>query len=360
MYLHSPHSTATAHNFAINTAVLYEEKLVKTKKHVLVTGGAGMIGSNLVKRLCALEYHVSVVDNLWRGHKAYLLDENDRPVIDMERDFHNLNLAIPGVLDPLLKQGVDYVYHLADIVAGIKFVFANQGWIFRQNLLINSNTIASVREHGVKGFIYVGTACSFPAHKQTGVDAPPLREEDIYPAAPESAYGWSKLMGEYETELMGKEAGIPVSILSLHNVYGAPCDFSEDSGQVIPSLVRKAIRFPKEPFVVWGSGTQGRAFVHIDDVVNALVTTIDKGMGQGAIQIGPDICVSIRQIAETIAAISGKNIPITFDTNRPEGDRGRCADYKKARRVLGWSPQVSLSDGLTRTYRWIEQRIQEN
>ncbi len=328
-----------------------------TRKHVLVTGGAGMIGSNLVKRLVKLGHRVSVVDNLWRGCKDYLLDEAGKPVIDMERDFHALDLTIPGMLDPLLKQGVDYVYHLADIVAGIKYVFANQGWIFRQNLLINTNTIASVREHGVKGFIYVGTACSFPAHKQTGVDAPPLKEEDLYPAAPESAYGWSKLMGEYETELMGKETGIPVSVLSLHNVYGTPCDFSEDSGQVIPSLIRKAVRFPKEPFVVWGSGAQGRAFVHTDDTVDALVAAMNKGLGQGAIQIGPDVCISIREIAKTIVDISGRDIQIAFDASRPEGDRGRRADFSKARRVLGWSPRVTLRDGLTQTYRWIEQRI---
>jgi nucleoside-diphosphate-sugar epimerase len=331
-----------------------------TRKHMLVTGGAGMIGSNLVKRLVTLGHRVSVVDNLWRGRKEYLLDESGKPVIDMGRDFHALDLTVPGMLDPLLKQGVDYVYHLADIVAGIKYVFAHQGWIFRQNLLINSNTVASIREHGVKGYIYVGTACSFPAHMQTGVDAPPLKEENLYPASPESAYGWSKLMGEYETELMGKETGIPVSILSLHNVYGTPCDFSEDSGQVIPSLIRKAIRFPKEPFVVWGSGAQGRAFVYTDDIVDALVAALDKGLGQGAIQIGPDVCISIRQIAETIVAISGRDIPITFDASRPEGDRGRCADYSKARRVLGWSPQVTLRDGLAQTYRWIEQRIQKD
>lgn len=331
-----------------------------TRKHVLVTGGAGMIGSNLVKRLVTLGHRVSVVDNLWRGRQEYLLDEAGKPVIDMAQDFHAFDLTAPGMLDPLLKQGVDYVYHLADIVAGIKYVFANQGWIFRQNLLINTNTLASVRGHGVKGFIYVGTACSFPAHKQTGVDAPPLKEEDLYPAAPESAYGWSKLMGEYETELMGKETGIPVSVLSLHNVYGTPCDYSEDSGQVIPSLIRKAVRFPKEPFVVWGSGAQGRAFVHTDDIVDALVAAMDKGLGHGAIQIGPEECLSIRQIAETIVAISDRDIRITFDASRPEGDRGRRADYAKARRVLGWSPRVTLRDGLTQTYRWIEQRIQKD
>jgi len=315
-----------------------------------------MIGSNLVKRLVASGHEVLVVDNLWRGKKEYLRRDDGSFAIDLERNFFDVDLAVPGAADSLM-QGVDFVFHLADIVAGIGYVFNNQGSIFRQNLLINSNVVAAARRYPPKGFIYVGTACSFPAHKQTGVDASPLREEDQYPAAPESAYGWSKLMGEYEVMLMGKESGIPVSILILHNVYGTPADFDPRTSQVIPSLVRKAIRYPEEPFVVWGSGNQGRAFVHVDDVVDALVAAMDKGLGAGPIQIGPDRCTSIREIAETIVAISGKPIEIRYDCSKPEGDRGRCADFAKSRRVLGWQPRTTLREGLGELYDWIAKRV---
>jgi len=318
-----------------------------------------MIGSCLVKRLASLGHSVAVVDNLWRGRKEYLLDESGEPVIDLERQLHVHDLTIPGQLVTLLD-GMDFVYHLADIVAGIGFVFNNQGAIFRQNLLINSNVVDSIRRHPVKGYVYVGTACSFPKDRQYGVEAPPLKEEDIYPANPESAYGWSKLMGEYEALLMEEETGIPVSILSLHNVYGTPCDFSETSSQVIPSLIRKAVRYPEEEFVVWGSGAQGRAFVHTRDIVDALVATLPRGLGQGVIQIGPDSCSSIRQVAETIVEASGKDIKISYDTSRPEGDRGRCADYSKARRILGWQPKVDLDTGIDETYHWIQARIKDN
>jgi len=325
-------------------------------EHILVTGGAGMIGSNLVKKLVSLGYRVSVADNLWRGRKEYLLADGEY-VIDMERDFHLLDLAVAGALDPILD-GVSYVYHLAEIVAGIGYVFSNEGDIFHQNMLINSNTIASVRRNPVKGFIYVGTACSFPADKQTGVDAPPMKESDQYPAFPESAYGWSKLMGEYETFLMEKETDIRVSVLVLHNVYGTPTDYSDERGQVIPSLVRKAIRYPGEDFVIWGSGAQGRAFVHVDDVVDALVRTLQRGLGEGVIQIGPDVCTSIREIAEHIAAIADKGLEIQYDLSKPEGDRGRCADYGKARRVLGWEPATDLRSGLNDLYAWIKHELE--
>jgi GDP-D-mannose 3',5'-epimerase len=324
-------------------------------EHILVTGGAGMIGSNLVKKLVSLGYRVSVADNLWRGQKEYLLEDGEF-VIDMEKEFHLLDLAVPGALDSILHD-VDYVYHLAEIVAGIGYVFRNEGDIFHQNMLINSNTIHSVRSNPVKGFIYVGTACSFPAEKQTGVDAPPMKESDQYPASPESAYGWSKLMGEYETFLMEKETDIKVSVLVLHNVYGTPSDYSEDRGQVIPSLIRKAICHPEEDFIIWGSGAQGRAFVHVDDVVDGLVRTLDRGLGEGVMQIGPDICISIREIAEHVVEIADKGLEIQYDLDKPEGDRGRCADYSKAREVLGWQPRKDLRKGLRELYAWVENEL---
>jgi GDP-D-mannose 3', 5'-epimerase len=324
---------------------------------ILVTGGAGMIGSNLVRRLVKKGFDVSVVDNLWRGKREYLLDENGSYVIDMDRGFHEIDLSINDDIDHIIA-GADFIFHLADVVAGVDYVFNNQGSVFRHNLLINSNLISAVRRNPVKGFIYVGTACSFPAELQTGVDARPLREEDQYPAAPESSYGWSKLMGEYETFLMERETDIPVSVLTLHNVYGTPCDFGEEKSQVIPSLIRKAVAYPEKEFVVWGSGTQGRAFVHVDDIVDALVLAMEKGLGKGLIQIGPDSCTSIKDIAEMINDISGKNMDIVFDTSKLEGDKGRCADYSKAKTVLGWEPRVDLREGLADLYNWIGERIQ--
>jgi len=316
-----------------------------------------MIGSNLVKRLVNDGNEVIVVDNLWRGKLEYLEDETGKSIIDLENNFYDRDLSILGACDDLLEN-IDFVYHLADIVAGIDYVFSNQGYLFRQNNLINSNVITSVRNstYKVKGFIYVGTACSFPLTRQNSLDVIPLREEELYPAEPESAYGWSKLMGQYETELLEKETGIPCSILMFHNVYGAPCDFGVRS-QVIPALIRKAINFPSEEFIVWGSGEQGRAFIHVDDIVEALVLTKDKGLGQGIIQIGPSICTSIKEIAEKVVEISGKEIIVIYDTSKPEGDKARSADYSKAKSILGWEPKVDLDNGLRNQYEWILSRM---
>lgn len=319
-----------------------------------------MIGSNLVRRLVDMGEEVFVVDNLWRGKMEYLINDSGIPIIPLETHFFNRDISVPEACEDLIGK-VDFVYHLADIVAGIDYVFRNEGSIFRQNILINSNVIASVRQSGKRldGFIYVGTACSFPLTRQNSLNVIPLKEEEMYPAQPESAYGWSKLMGQYETELMEKETGIPCSVLTLHNVYGSPCDFDERS-QVIPALIRKAINYPKEEFIVWGSGTQGRAFLHVSEVVDALLMARGKGLGKGMIQIGPSVCTSIREIAETVVKISGKDIQIKYDTTKPEGDKARSADYSKARTVLGWEPCVPLEAGIREQYKWIQAQMNQD
>jgi GDP-D-mannose 3', 5'-epimerase len=328
--------------------------------NILVTGGAGMIGSNLVKKLVELKHQVMVVDNLWRGKLAYLIDpHSNKPFIDLEKNFFNIDLS-KEITDTEPFKKADYIIHLADVVAGIDYVFNNQSNLFRQNILINSNVIELAKKIKAKGFIYAGTACSFPAHLQNSFDYRLLKEEDLYPANPESAYGWSKLMGIYETELLEKDFGIPGLTLMFHNVYGAPCDYSASRSQVIPALIRKAIRYPQEDFIVWGSGKQGRAFIHIDDIVNALILGLEKGMGKGYIQIGPDKSTTIAEIASHIVRISGKNISVVFDVTKPEGDKARAADSSKAMQVLGWKPSISLEEGLVKTYRWIENQIRRD
>ena len=327
-------------------------------KSVMVTGGCGMIGSNLVKRLVKEGWDVYVTDNLWRGKLEYLNDENGKPVIDINTHFYKNDLSIYEQAEEVIGK-TDYVVHLADIVAGIDYVFANQGELFRINNLINSNLFAACRKAGkenVKGLMYVGTVCSFPLTRQNELNPEPLREEELFPAFPESAYGWSKLMGQLEIGYLEEETGIPCCTLMFHNVYGTPTDFGVRS-QVIPALIRKAVNYPKEEFIVWGSGEQGRAFIHVNDIVNALVLALEKGWGHGWIQIGPSYCTSIKEIAYKVAEISGKEIEPYFDTTKPEGDKARCADYSKAKEILGWEPTISLDEGLRESYEWIEKQI---
>ena len=130
----------------------------------MVTGGCGMIGSNLVKRLVKEGWDVSVVDNLWRGRIEYLNDDDGRPVIDLKKKFFQLDLMNYSYAEAVIGT-TDYIVHLADVVAGIDYVFKNQGEIFRMNNQINSNVFSACRKAGadkIKGVLYVGTVCSFP------------------------------------------------------------------------------------------------------------------------------------------------------------------------------------------------------
>jgi len=327
-------------------------------KKLLVTGGAGLIGSNLVKVLSDhSQYQIKVVDNLWRGRKENLVGSQGSG-FDIEKDFLELDLSDYANCE-FATRDVDLVVHLADIVAGIDYVFRHQYFLFQKNIQINSNLLKAAIKNDVEKILYVGTACSYPASKQSEVTDVLLREEDAYPAEPESSYGWSKLMGEYEIELATNEGLIDSSILRLHNVYGPPCEIDPRRSQVIPALCRKAVEFPEAEFVVWGSGNQRRAFVFVTDVVDAIVRSIDHGFGQGVIQIGASESISISQIAKKIVSISQKDIEIKFDKSKPEGDVDRKADFSKAKNLLGWEPKVTTDKGLAETYRWVDKQVKK-
>jgi nucleoside-diphosphate-sugar epimerase len=187
-----------------------------------------------------------------------------------------------------------------------------------------------------------------------------LDETQLFPAEPETSYGWSKLMGLYETELLQQDTSILCCNLMFHNVYGTPCDIGERS-QVIPSLIKKAINYSdNNDFEVWGSGNQGRAFLHVDDAVKSIILAMRKGYNAGCIQIGPDKCITIKEIAETIVKISGKNINIKYDTSKPEGDFGRCANFDKASKIIGWYPTVEIEKGLLDMYKHIDNKITDD
>ena len=332
---------------------------IKKKYKILVTGGAGMIGSNLVKKLVLKGYKVYVADNLWRGKKKYLFSKNNKLVIP-EKNFYQVDLSqYKNCLKVTNK--MDVVVHLADVVAGINYVFSNESFVFNSNILINSNTLKACIANKVKKYIYAGTACSYPKSKQSIINPPPFKEEDVYPAEPESAYGWSKLMGEYEAELAFKEKLIDIEILRLHNVYGSPSELDPAKSQVIPALCRRVIEQKNFELLVWGSGKQKRAFVHVDDVVDGFIKTINKKTKfSGVIQLGPDFSTSIADIAKKIVLLSKKNLSIKYDKSKPEGDFDRMANNTRAKKILNWSSKIPLDKGLKKVLDWCKLELSKN
>lgn len=315
-----------------------------------------MIGSNLARTLLEEGNRVIGVDNFWRGRSSVVssLQQHFPTQFEFfERDLKDTS-SIVGLLG-----SVNHVYHLADVVAGINFVFANEYFVWSENTRINSSVLAQVLNSSSKpSLTYVGTSCSYPMELTKNHSAPrALIETDIFPANPESSYGWSKLIGEYEILLAEAESDLEASILRLDNVYGYPCELQPQKSQVIPALVVKAINAGPEPLEVWGSGNQRRSFIHVGDVVQALRYSRERGLGKGPIQIGPGESVSIRSIAERVREISGKSFEIHYDLTKPEGDGDRYADISKAKNLLGWEPQISLEEGLADLFDRIEREL---
>lgn len=323
---------------------------------ICVTGGAGMIGSNLVKRLFSENHNVIVIDNLWRG-KLENLFVNGKPLIDLEADFFKIDLSDQTYIEKvnLIINNVDVVVHLADIVAGIGYVFNKQYEIFTLNNAINTNLFRAALNTNIKKLIYVGTACSFPLELQKSLEAE-LKDDDLFPANPESAYGWSKLIGQLELKYLSEIVSFAINTLMLHNVYGPNCEYKGERTQVIPSLIHRVLEAKEgDTIEVWGSGGQGRAFIYVSDVVDAIVGSIHKSPLPEYMQIGPNNCTSIKELIEALIEISGKNLSIHFDTTKPEGDKGRFANYENSKKAINWSPKVGLQEGLKLTYEWVKK-----
>ncbi len=314
-----------------------------------------MIGSRLVELMLKNSFEVTVIDNLWRGKFKYLQNIEG---FDIDNNFINQDLSINEPFESLKEKSFDYIIHLADIVAGIGYVFGNEGYIFNVNNKINSNVVRYALEINVDKFIYVGTACSFPKDLQNGIDSI-LCESDLFPADPESAYGWSKLVGSLEMRFLFQNSGINYTTLMLHNVYGPNCDFSQGKSQVIPSLIYKSLTEPaNEPLIVWGSGKQSRAFIHVDDVCDAIIKTLNcKKKLPEFIQIGPDKPITIGQLAQLIIKNSGISRVIDFDLTKPTGDFGRGCSSDLAKEFLNWDQKIIIDDGIKNLIEWMSHEL---
>ena len=317
--------------------------MIATRK-IFVTGAAGMIGSNLVRDLLSRDEIVIGVDNFWRGRReniqAYFSNDN---FTFYESD---LTLDTNWCLD---MNSNDILIHVADIVAGIGYVFGNEWRVFQENVKINSAIAVATERQKPSKLIYLGTACSYPQQLQRSVEDSVLREEDKYPADPESGYGWSKLIGEIEFQLVVQKLHTRLITLDLHNVYGWPCVYNDATSQVIPALINRAIESESGELDVWGDGTQGRAFLHVSDVVSAIAAAIDYEGDLANFMIGPSKCTTIQHVAELLA--NNQDLPIeriNYDKDKPTGDIGRYADASQAKEHLKWEPTSDLDFEIAR------------
>jgi nucleoside-diphosphate-sugar epimerase len=254
-------------------------------------------------------------------------------------------------------RGADHVYALAADMGGMGFISANHAVILRNNALINLHTMEAARVHEVSRYLYTSSACVYPDELQTETDVKPLREEDAYPANPQDAYGWEKLVTEKLAEYYAADFGLLTRIIRFHNIFGPYGTYDGGREKAPAALCRKVARaVDGSEIEIWGDGEQTRSFCYIDDCVEGIYRIMMSDFS-GPLNLGTDRLVTINELAEIIIGISGKTDIALRHIDGPQGVRGRNSDNSRIRNVLGWEPEISLEEGLAPTYRWIEKQV---
>ena len=313
---------------------------------VLVTGAGGFIGHHLVSYLKRKGYWVRGVDI---KHPEFSPTEADQfELLDLRR--------WPNCLQA--TRGVQEVYALAADMGGMGFISAHHAQILHNNLLINIHTLEAAQVNDVERYLFTSSACVYPEYLQEDADVTPLKEEDAYPALPQDAYGWEKLVVERLCTHYREDNGIETRLVRFHNIFGPLGTWMGGREKAPAALCRKiaVAKLTGNPVIeIWGDGEQTRSFCYIDDCVEG-IHRLMRSEYHEPLNLGQDRMVTINQLADIIAQIAGVEIEKEHVPG-PQGVRGRNSDNARLRRVLEWEPQITLEEGLAQTYAWIEEEV---
>lgn len=301
---------------------------------ILITGGAGFLGSHLVEQL------------LDKG----VLKQNLRIPRSRDTDLRFWENCVQAVHD------VDIVIHLAAKVGGIGYNQNNPATLFYDNAIMGIQLMEAARREGVDKFVQVGTVCSYP--KFTPV---PFKEDDLwngYPEETNAPYGLAKKMLLVQAQAYRQQYGFNAIYLLPVNLYGPRDNFDPQASHVIPALIKKFIdakREGKEVVEVWGTGKATREFLYVEDAARGIVLATERYNGQDPVNLGSGMEISIKDLVILIADLTQYTGKITWDTSKPDGQPRRCLNVTRATKEFGFNAKTDFKTGLKNTIKWYEQ-----
>jgi GDP-L-fucose synthase len=296
---------------------------------ILVTGGGGFLGSHLVERLVADGEDVVVPR---------------RADVDLTRPDDTARL--------FLEAEPELVFHLAAEVGGIGANRANPGRYWYANLMMGANVLEQARLYGVSKLVVVGTVCAYPKHTPV-----PFREDDLwngYPEETNAPYGVAKKSVLVGAQAYREQYGLNSIFLLPANLYGPRDNFELDTSHVIPALIRKMMEAEGE-VVLWGDGSPTREFLYVEDCAEGLLRAAELYDGPEPVNLGTGVETSIRELAETIAELTGFEGEIRWDTSMPNGQPRRSLDASRAAELFGFRAATPLPEGLQQTIAWYRE-----
>jgi len=324
-------------------------------KKCLVLGAGGFIGNAMVSRLKAQGHYVAGADikrpafNKTAADYWFGCDLSDGEVVDEVFACKKM---------PFDKW--DCVWQFAADMGGAGYIFSgdHDADLMTNSALINLHVAKAAVKHGVGQLFYSSSACMYPRGIQTATAHPGLKETDAYPADPDSEYGWEKLFSERLYLAYARNHGLNVRIARFHNIFG-PMGTFEGGREKAPAAICRKVALAKEggEIEIWGDGLQTRSFLYIDDCLDGVEALMASDCKE-PVNIGSDQLISINDLAIMAMQIAGKYNKLTIKhIVGPLGVRGRNSDNTFCKGRIGWSPKLTLYEGMHATYKWIEEQL---